>query len=111
MLNTRTINYLELIGNGKSHGAPPYQCDYSWSKEQWEDLWNDIIELMPDSQERHYMGALVVQEKSDREFLVIDGQQRLATLSLFALAVISKTTETTCEEGCAFVASRFCLIP
>ncbi len=90
VLNTRTINYMELIGNGKSYSVPAYQRDYSWSEEEWEDLWNDIVELRPDTQYHHYMGALVIQGKSDREFLVIDGQQRLATLSLFALAVISK---------------------
>ena len=90
ILNTRTINYMELIGNGKLYRVPPYQRDYSWSKEQWEDLWNDILELRLSTEERHYMGALVVEGKSDREFLVIDGQQRLATLSLFALAVIDR---------------------
>lgn len=90
ILNTRTINYLELIGNGKSYRVPPYQRDYSWSEEHWEDLWNDIVELRPRREDRHYMGALVVEGKTDREFLIIDGQQRLATLSLLALAVIGK---------------------
>ena len=93
ILNTRTINYLELIGNGRSYRVPPYQRDYSWSEEEWEDLWNDIIELRPDADAVHYMGALVVEGSNDREFLVIDGQQRLATLSLFALAVIAKLKE------------------
>ena len=90
ILNTRTINYLELIGNGRSYRVPPYQRDYSWSEEHWEDLWNDIADLRPCPEDRHYLGALVVEGKSDREFLVIDGQQRLATLSLLALAVIAK---------------------
>ena len=90
ILNTRTINYMELIGNGKLYRVPPYQRDYSWSQEQWKDLWNDIVGLRPRSEDRHYMGALVVEGRSDREFLVIDGQQRLATLSLFALAVIDR---------------------
>ena len=36
------------------------------------------------------MGALVVQAESDREFLVIDGQQRLATISVLALAIIDR---------------------
>ena len=87
-LNTRTINYLELIGNGKTYSVPPYQRDYSWTEEQWEDLWNDVVELRADRDSRHYLGALVVEGKSDRDFLIIDGQQRLATLSLLALAVI-----------------------
>ena len=90
ILNTRTINYLELIGNGRSYRVPPYQRDYSWSEDQWEDLWNDITELGPQPEDRHYLGALVVEGRSDREFLVIDGQQRLATLSLLALAVIDR---------------------
>ena len=93
ILNTRTTNYLELIGNGRSYRAPRYQRDYSWSEEEWEDLWNDIIELGPDADAVHYMGALVVEGSNDREFLIIDGQQRLATLSLFALAVIAKLKE------------------
>ena len=90
VLNTRTINYLELIGNGKQYRVPPYQRDYSWSEEQWEDLWNDLMDLRKDPDERHYLGALVVEERGDREFLIIDGQQRLATLSVLALAVIAQ---------------------
>lgn len=87
MLNARTINYLEQIGNGKRYRVPPYQRDYSWSEEQWDDLWNDIVELHTKPDSYHYMGALVVQEESDRDLLIIDGQQRMATLSIFALAV------------------------
>lgn len=98
LMNTRTINYLELIGNGKSFQVPPYQRDYSWSEEQWEDLWNDVVDLIPDREKRHYLGALVVEAKSDRHFLIIDGQQRLATLSLFALAVISRLSSMA-EDG------------
>lgn len=90
ILNTRTISHLELIGNGKVYRVPPYQRDYSWTEEQWEDLWNDILDLRSNPDGRHYMGALVVQGESDREFLIIDGQQRMATLSVLALAVIGK---------------------
>lgn len=90
LLNTRTTNFLELVGNGKIYRVPPYQRDYSWEEEQWEDLWNDTVELRGRPDDRHYMGALVVEGKSDREFLIIDGQQRLATLSLLALAAIKQ---------------------
>ena len=88
LLNTRTSNFLELVGNGKIYRVPAYQRDYSWEEEQWEDLWNDTVELRGTPDDRHYMGALVVEGKSDREFLIIDGQQRLATLSILALASI-----------------------
>lgn len=90
LLNTRTTNFLELLSNGRIYRVPPYQRDYSWDEEEWEDLWNDIDELRGRADERHYMGALVVQATSDREFEIIDGQQRLATLSILALAVIDR---------------------
>ena len=98
LLDARTVNYLELIGNGKSYAVPPYQRDYSWGREEWDDLWDDIRELRRSPGDRHYMGAVVVQAQSDRKFLVIDGQQRLATLSLFALAAIS-TLEAMAANG------------
>lgn len=90
LLNTSTSTFLELIGNGRLYKVPPYQRDYSWTEEQWEDLWTDIADLVGRLDETHYMGALVVEGKSDREFAVIDGQQRIATLSLLVLAVIGK---------------------
>lgn len=90
LLNTRTTNFLELVGNGRIYRVPPYQRDYSWEEEHWDDLWNDIMELRERPEERHYMGALVVEGKSDREFVIIDGQQRLATLSILALATLAK---------------------
>ncbi len=89
-LNTRDINFLDLIGNGKIYRVPAFQRDYSWEEEQWEDLWNDISELRLKGTERHYMGALVVEAKTDREFKIIDGQQRIATLTILALAVIAR---------------------
>ena len=98
LLDTRTINYLELVGNGKTYRVPPYQRDYSWSDEQWEDLWNDVEDLRRHPDRRHYLGALVVEGKTDREFLIIDGQQRLATLSALGLAVIARL-ETLADEN------------
>jgi hypothetical protein len=90
LLNTGTSTFLELIGNGRLYSVPAYQRDYSWTEEQWEDLWTDLEDLARRPEDTHYMGALVVEGKSDREFAVIDGQQRLATLSLFVLAVIAR---------------------
>jgi len=90
LLETRTTNFLELLGNGKRYSIPPFQRDYSWTEENWDDLWGDIVHVMGAPADRHYMGALVVEAQSDREFLVIDGQQRLATLSILALVIIGR---------------------
>ena len=93
LLNTSTVNFLELLGNGRRYQVPPYQRDYSWQEEQWEDLWNDLLEMLHKPEERPYMGALVVEVLDDREFLIIDGQQRIATLSILALAVLARLRE------------------
>ena len=71
LLNTRTTNLMELLSNGRVYRVPQYQRDYSWEEEQWDDLWNDILELRSRSHERHYTGALVVEAKTDREFQII----------------------------------------
>lgn len=88
LLDTKTQTLMELIGNGKRYRVPAYQRDYSWGEEQWEDLWTDIVELHGKPHDKHYMGALVVEAIDDREFKIIDGQQRLATLTILALVVI-----------------------
>ncbi len=90
LLNTRTTNFIELVGNGRVYRVPQYQRDYSWEEEQWEDLWNDVIELHTRPDDSHYMGALVVEGQTDREFRIIDGQQRLATLSILVLAALAQ---------------------
>ena len=90
LLNVQTIDYMELVGNGRVYSVPPFQRDYSWSEEQWEVLWEDLLELRSEPEKRHYLGAVIVEPRNDRDFQVIDGQQRLATLSLFALAVIDR---------------------
>jgi hypothetical protein len=97
LLNTGTSTFLELIGNGRRYTVPPYQRDYSWTEEQWEDLWTDIEEIAIRPDDTHYMGALVVEGRSDREFAVIDGQQRLATLSLLVLAVIARLQDLAAQ--------------
>lgn len=90
LLNTNTATLLELLGNGKRYKVPAFQRDYSWDEERWEDLWADIIALGADDSGRHYMGTVVVAAQDDRTMRIIDGQQRLATLSVFALAVIDR---------------------
>jgi len=89
LLDTSTVSLSDVIGNGKTYEVPPYQRDYSWKKDQWEDLWNDIITIK-DTNNVHYMGSIVLQNMGDKHFHVIDGQQRFSTLTLLVLATIQK---------------------
>lgn len=75
------------------YSVPPYQRDYSWKEEHWEDLWLDLVEVSEDEDSQHYMGAVVLQQNDRELFTVIDGQQRLATLSIVVLAAVSLLEE------------------
>lgn len=87
LLDTKTVNLNDILGNGKIYRVPQFQRDYSWEQDNWEDLWNDI-EMAATSNGGHYMGSVVLQSTNGKEYLIIDGQQRFTTLTILTLAVI-----------------------
>ena len=97
LLQTNTTNLNQLFSNGINYKVPLYQRDYAWREENWADLWHDIVEITKNEQP-HYMGAIVLQRENDKSYQIIDGQQRLATLSLIALAIIKHLRELV-EQG------------
>ncbi len=78
---------LPTIFSGNFFTIPDYQRGYAWEKKQVEELLKDIEHLMSDGAAlRHYTGTLVLgrpQGVAGGEFHVVDGQQRLTTLSIF----------------------------
>jgi uncharacterized protein with ParB-like and HNH nuclease domain len=58
---------------------PPYQRPYSWTTEQVDDLWEDLLE---NASTGHFLGSLVLSTEHEFRPLVIDGQQRLTTLMI-----------------------------
>ncbi len=72
---------------------PLFQRDYVWKKKDWENLWDDICELREKPQQpKHFMGAMVFAQEQAlpnkmQTFQVIDGQQRLITLSVLFCAL------------------------
>lgn len=88
--NTANSTFRQLMGNGLSYKVPPFQRDYSWTENEWDDLWRDILGLFEDDGESaHYMGYLVLQSSDSKKFSIIDGQQRLTTISVMILAGLS----------------------
>ncbi|MCY4210249.1 MAG: DUF262 domain-containing protein [Gammaproteobacteria bacterium] len=85
--NTANQTFRQLLGNGLTYHVPPFQRDYSWAEDEWDDLWQDILGLFAeDGEPAHYLGYLVLQSADNRRFDIIDGQQRMTTLSLMMLA-------------------------
>lgn len=69
---------------------PVYQRNYDWKKENCEQLYKDLVKIIKNGRTSHFFGSIVsVYNLSGRgtEFLIIDGQQRLTTVSLLLLAM------------------------
>ena len=97
--NTTNNTFRQLMGNGLSYRVPLFQRDYSWGPDEWDDLWQDIVALFDDDPEpAHYMGYLVLQSRDNRAFDIIDGQQRMTTLSLLMLAAISHLSDLAAPD-------------
>ena len=90
LLDTDTVALNDIFTNGKRYQVPLYQRDYSWDEEQWDDLWTDILAVNNIDNRIHYMGAIVLQNLENKRYSIIDGQQRLATISIVALAIIRR---------------------
>jgi hypothetical protein len=88
--NTTNSTFRQLLGNGLSYRVPPFQRDYSWSEDEWDDLWQDIVALFEEGGEAsHYMGYLVLQSSDSKRFDIIDGQQRMTTISVMVLSALA----------------------
>ncbi len=92
-VETSNRPFSEIIGNSKRYIVPKYQRNYSWDYEQLEDLWDDLEAIYNNAndkeREEHYMGYLVLKEiQKNNKFEIIDGQQRITTLTLLVLAIL-----------------------
>lgn len=99
--NTTNSTLRQLLGNGLRYRVPMFQRDYSWGPDEWDDLWQDILAVVDeeDAEPAHYMGYLVLQSTNNREFDIIDGQQRMTTLSVLILTAIAHLMELSPSEG------------
>jgi len=97
-----------ILEGSKQYVVPLYQRAYSWSSSNWNKIWDDLVDLAraraKNGDISHFTGTLVLDTGSVTpdltKFLVVDGQQRLTTLSLL-LAAICKTYENAKDENSA----------
>lgn len=67
---------------------PVYQRNYDWRTADCERLMNDLISLQTENKKAHFFGSIVVKPGNfSQEIVIIDGQQRLTTISLLLLAM------------------------
>lgn len=78
-----------MQGSDKRFVIPVYQRNYDWKTENCKQLYNDLVKVVRKGRKSHFFGS-IVSVHNDGEFnelLVIDGQQRLTTISLLLLAM------------------------
>ena len=76
---------------------PRFQRPYSWEREHIEDFWNDSI---VDSESDYFIGSMVVYKINEDTFGVVDGQQRLTTITML-LGAIREAFKSIGEESLA----------
>ena len=98
-MKANEIKFLEFLEKPRQFVIPIYQRMYSWTIEECEQLLDDIIRA-GEHEQTHFVGAIVYVEKGlsqrsrQEPDLVIDGQQRLTTITL----LLSALAETVGEE-------------
>lgn len=76
-----------LLSDKRQLKVPAYQRNFSWTASEIIDFWDDLQGVIYEARENYFLGSMVFILKSDNSLEVVDGQQRLATISLL-LAVI-----------------------
>lgn len=85
-------NIYGILEGSKQYVIPVYQRIYSWGQPQCNRLWADIVQMHKRQKTGHFIGTIVnVAERMApvgiQAFMIIDGQQRLTTLSILLLAL------------------------
>lgn len=87
-VNNYPVSQLFDIEASVVYAVPRYQREYTWGKNQWESLFDDVLENDPG----YFLGSIIcINQSTDalsiQELELVDGQQRLATISLLFASV------------------------
>jgi uncharacterized protein with ParB-like and HNH nuclease domain/predicted transport protein len=100
--------FTKIINGTTQFAIPVFQRDYSWTEAQCDQLWRDVVRIAADPSDRgHFLGSVVYVSTGDTSagftrWLLVDGQQRLTTLTLLLTALrdhISDQDWTGSPEG------------
>ena len=95
---SRLLEFLE--GARKRFVIPVYQRNYDWKRENCKQLFDDLVNLVVKKKTSHFFGCIVSYAQTRNEVVLIDGQQRVTTVSLIMIAMINaiKAGEITPED-------------
>lgn len=76
-----------ILRDGKPYVVPKFQRDYSWTVEEVDQLWDDVFRAIEEKQGTYFIGSMVINDSNSSSYDVIDGQQRLSTISILICAL------------------------
>jgi len=86
---------IDILTETKRYIIPSYQRPYSWSDEHVTKFIEDIHESFTEKRSEYFIGSLICIDKGKEEYEVVDGQQRLTTLTLLFRAIENQLPNTT----------------
>jgi uncharacterized protein with ParB-like and HNH nuclease domain len=98
----KIVRFLE--GHDKNFIIPVYQRNYDWKKSNCKQLFDDLVDVIKNKRESHFFGSIVYIHNDDakgygQELIIIDGQQRITTLTLLMIALIHVQEETNKDDN------------
>ncbi len=112
-VQTKAVRLIEYFDGRKQSIIPLYQRPYSWKEKEWEILWDDIrgCHRSDGKLDPHFMGAIVSLAVTTtpigvNKHLIIDGQQRLTTVSILLCAIRRFLDEKTKDRIPDFLINR-----
>lgn len=91
-MDAQKCNIYRILNGDRQFIIPVYQRYYTWNIEQCDRLWNDIVNMQIQNKSGHFVGSIVnIAEKTGpgvlEKYMIIDGQQRMTTLTLMLVAL------------------------
>lgn len=81
-MEAKESKLIDIFTEGKRYFIPKYQRPYSWTKDNAEQLVDDIFNSFESNEKEYFIGSLICIKNEDNTFEIVDGQQRLTTISL-----------------------------
>lgn len=88
----------DIFAESVKYKIPDYQRPYSWEEKQATQLFEDIYEAFSSNAKEYFIGSLILIKREDGDFDVVDGQQRLTTLTILFSSIMNRLEEIGQKE-------------
>ena len=113
--NSHETDIASLTSGDNIFSVPYFQRAYKWGLDRIKQLNHDILNIVDESVDRHFLGALIIHGRPNNPsdpniFDVIDGQQRITTLFLYLAAIVKTLIKHKEYSKAASIFTKYLLI-